>query len=142
MSQKYTITHGDVGSVVFTEEYVKGLEAELANWKTWGTMEIAIRNPNIASFVKHWEERATKAEALLKVRDEQYEEFCEIEQYLRDQLAKAKKLRHKALEVANAIHVGTGQMIAGTMMEDDFREALGLKDGELWNFTTNKAERS
>jgi hypothetical protein len=51
-------------------------------------------------------------------------------------------IRNAALGVANALHVGTGAMIRGTMMEDELRKALGLKDGELWNFTTGKAEVS
>ena len=51
-------------------------------------------------------------------------------------------LRREALAVANAIHAGTAMMIRGTMMEDDLRKALGLKPGELWNFTTGKAEPS
>lgn len=36
-----------------------------------------------------------------------------------------------AAGVANAIHVGIGGMIKGTMMEDDLRKALGLEHGQL-----------
>jgi len=38
-----------------------------------------------------------------------------------------------AASVANAIHVGAGGMIKGTMMEDELRKALGLSKGELVN---------
>ena len=38
-------------------------EAALGQWKTWGIVEVAIRNPNVASYMEHWEGRATKAEA-------------------------------------------------------------------------------
>ena len=37
--------------------------AELARWATWGTIEVAIRNPNVASHTEHWETRALSAEA-------------------------------------------------------------------------------
>jgi hypothetical protein len=57
-------------------------------------------------------------------------------------VAHYEALRRSALGVANALHVGTGAMIRGTMMEDDLRKALELKPGELWNFTTGKAEPS
>ena len=42
---------------------VIALTRELADWRTWGTIEVAIRNPNVASYMEHWEGRATKAEA-------------------------------------------------------------------------------
>jgi hypothetical protein len=39
---------------------------ELRNWRTWGVIEIAIRNPNVNSYMKEWEGRALKAEKELK----------------------------------------------------------------------------
>lgn len=38
-----------------------------------------------------------------------------------------------AASVANAIHVGVGGMIKGSLMEHELRAALGLKDGDLVN---------
>jgi hypothetical protein len=38
------------------------LRSQLRNWETWGTVEIAIRNPNVDSYMKHWEGRALAAE--------------------------------------------------------------------------------
>jgi len=38
-------------------------QAECEQWKTWGIVEIAVRNPNVASYIEHWEGRALKAEA-------------------------------------------------------------------------------
>ena len=35
-------------------------------WRNWGTIEVAIRNPSVAEFMRHWEGRATKAEAALR----------------------------------------------------------------------------
>lgn len=43
-------------------ERIAALEAENAQWRTWGMIEIATRNPNVASYMEHWEGRATKAE--------------------------------------------------------------------------------
>ena len=50
--------------------------AELTRWATWGTIEVAIRNPNVASYIEHWEKRALSAEAerdALRVRVKELE---------------------------------------------------------------------
>lgn len=39
------------------------LKAELAQWATWGTIEVAVRNSSVSEYMRHWESRATKAEA-------------------------------------------------------------------------------
>lgn len=39
---------------------------ELKQWETCGVVEIAVRNPNVSSYVEHWEGRATKAEATVR----------------------------------------------------------------------------
>lgn len=36
---------------------------EIEQWKSWGIIEIAIRNPSVAEYMKHWEGRTEKAEA-------------------------------------------------------------------------------
>ena len=36
---------------------------EIAQWQTWGIIEIAVRNPNVSSYMEHWESRALKAES-------------------------------------------------------------------------------
>ncbi len=41
------------------------------------------------------------------------------------------KLAREASGVANMIAIGAGAMIKGTLMEKEFRDALGLKPGEL-----------
>ncbi len=41
------------------------LQEELEQWRTWGIIEIAVRNPNVASYMDHWEGRATTAEQRL-----------------------------------------------------------------------------
>ena len=50
---------------------------------------------------------------------------------LTSQAREIERLRLCAYAVANAIHVGVGAMIQGTMMENEFRAALGLKEGEI-----------
>ena len=51
-------------------------EAKLAQieeqWKTWGIVEIAVRNPSVSEYMSHWEGRATKAEEALS-RKEYYD---------------------------------------------------------------------
>lgn len=42
------------------------LQSELAQWKTWGIVEIAVRNPEVAEYCEHREGRATKAESELE----------------------------------------------------------------------------
>jgi hypothetical protein len=44
---------------------VEELEAEVHNCRTWGIIEVAIRNPSVADYMSHWERRAEKAEAEL-----------------------------------------------------------------------------
>ena len=41
------------------------LQAELDLLKTCGIVEIAVRNPNVADYMRHWEARAEAAEAKL-----------------------------------------------------------------------------
>lgn len=59
---------------------IERLTAELAQWQTWGTIEVAIRNPNVRSYMDHWEGRATKAEA----ERDQWKEWHANMQALRD----------------------------------------------------------
>ena len=44
----------------------KRLTRELDHFKNSGIIEVAIRNPNVSSYMDHWEERATNAEAELE----------------------------------------------------------------------------
>jgi hypothetical protein len=44
---------------------VEELEAEVHNFRTWGIIEVAIRNPSVADYMRHWERRAENAEAEL-----------------------------------------------------------------------------
>lgn len=44
---------------------VATLKAVNQQWRTWGIIEVAVRNPSVAEYMEHWEGRATKAEATL-----------------------------------------------------------------------------
>ena len=44
-------------------ERIGDREEELEQWKTWGIIEIAVRNPNVKAYMDHWEGRTAKAEA-------------------------------------------------------------------------------
>ena len=58
----------DEGVVSYVDgQRIVGDEGEA--WKTWGIIEIAVRNVNVSSYMNHWEGRALKAEAeLAKLR--------------------------------------------------------------------------
>lgn len=44
---------------------IQQLEQELEQWKNWGIIEIAVRNPDVLEYMEHWEGRAIKAEQTL-----------------------------------------------------------------------------
>jgi len=44
---------------------IEALEAELHLMKTSGVAEVAVRNPSVMEYMKHWEGRAEAAEAKL-----------------------------------------------------------------------------
>jgi len=50
-------------------DMLEALSAELHLMKTAGVIEVAVRNPSVMEYVKHWEDRATKAEAQLAVSE-------------------------------------------------------------------------
>ena len=50
--------------------------AELTRWATWGTIEVAIRNPNVASYIEHLEKRALSAEAERDQREAECERWA------------------------------------------------------------------
>lgn len=56
---------------------------ELAEWRTWGIVEVSIRNPNVAEYMWHWEGRAKRAEryldaarACIAACEERINEWC------------------------------------------------------------------
>lgn len=42
---------------------IEELERENRDFRTWGVIELAIRNPNVTSYIAEWEGRALAAEA-------------------------------------------------------------------------------
>jgi len=53
------------GSMMWTSDHDKILARQEEQWKTWGVVEIAVRNPSVSEYMSHWEGRTTKAEAAL-----------------------------------------------------------------------------
>lgn len=51
------------------------LERENANFRTWGIIEVAVRNPSVSEYMEHWEGRATKAEAEIASLQERIREL-------------------------------------------------------------------
>jgi len=47
------------------DDTIAELEAELHLMKTSGIVEVAVRNPNVMEYMKHWEGRAEAAETAL-----------------------------------------------------------------------------
>lgn len=64
-----------------------------------------------------------------------------VARFARDK-GSACELLEAAAGVANMIAVGAGAMIHGTLMETEFRKALGLKAGELVNFRRSAVPQS
>jgi len=54
------------------------------NWRMCGIIELAIRNPNVSSYMDHWEGRALKAEAALSKDDGLLEALKKIKDFPRD----------------------------------------------------------
>jgi hypothetical protein len=50
-------------------------EVSRHEWETWGIIELAIRNVNVDSYMRHWEGRALTAEAHLAVVLHELERF-------------------------------------------------------------------
>lgn len=56
------------GAQVFARRYCDDLNFIRDEWHTWGIVEIAIRNPNVASYIAEWEDRALVAERALLIK--------------------------------------------------------------------------
>jgi len=57
--------HASVELIEALADRIEELEAELHLMKTSGTIEVAVRNPSVMEYMKHWEGRAEAAEAKL-----------------------------------------------------------------------------
>ena len=54
----------------FAEAYAAKKVAENnKQWESWGTVEIAVRNPSVRDYTEHWEGRALSAERRLELID-------------------------------------------------------------------------
>jgi hypothetical protein len=73
------------------------MERENANFRTWGIIEIAVRNPNVSEYMNHWEGRATKAEAEIAALQEKARRY-------EDLLSKAEETLGAASRILSAEH--------------------------------------
>lgn len=55
-----------IAAIAELERALSVMRGELEQWTKWGMIEVAIRNPNVNSWMNHWEDRALKAESALK----------------------------------------------------------------------------
>jgi hypothetical protein len=60
---------------------IKELEAELNLMKTSGIAEVAVRNPSVMEYMKHWEGRAETAEAKLAKAVKDLKGWLEVSQH-------------------------------------------------------------
>jgi len=67
---------------------VRQLEQELAQWRTWGVVEIAVRNANVAEYCEHWKGRALKAERDL---DESRQQIADLTEAPRPMLPEVRE---------------------------------------------------
>jgi hypothetical protein len=55
----------EAATETLTERELRWLREECAMLTRGGIIEVAVRNPNVAEYMRHWEGRAEKAEAAL-----------------------------------------------------------------------------
>lgn len=86
-------------------------EAELEQWTKWGIVEIAVRNPSVSEYIRHWEGRAERAEAerdeaLKRIEDLEWENkgIAEWREFGMQALGKVKELRALLQEALQTIH--------------------------------------
>ena len=63
----------DAKTIQSLREALAQAQQENEQWRTWGVIEIAIRNVNVASYMNEWEGRALKAETQLAALTAQQE---------------------------------------------------------------------
>lgn len=59
-------------------ERIEQLSTQDHNWHTWGIIEVAIRNPNVSSYMDHWEKRTLAAESLVAQQKERIAELNKL----------------------------------------------------------------
>ena len=57
-----------------------------AEWRGWGIVEVAIRNPSVSDYMNHWEGRALKAEADLATLKAEVEELRQRDRVISRQI--------------------------------------------------------
>lgn len=92
---------------------IEELEAENHLLKTSGIAEVAVRNPNVMEYMKHWEGRAETAEAKLAKAVERLDKLAywlDIDQELWDAFTVMEKSdhRHMQSEVKTVKNILTG----------------------------------
>jgi chromosome segregation ATPase len=117
------------------EAYAEELEKELNLMKTAGIVEVAIRNPSVMEYMKHWEGRVETAEAKLATCEKYRDAYAECDKIgtqavrdLEDKLAKAVEGLRDAVDAWDN-HDKTGDMMQGYWVTDA-RATLAEIEGE------------
>jgi septal ring factor EnvC (AmiA/AmiB activator) len=85
----------------------------------------------LGSLTKERDEIIARFESTVAILSQTESNVARLEAKLKAVSPNCAGLWDEAAIVANAIHAGAGAAIKGTLMEADFRKALGLKDGQL-----------
>lgn len=105
------------------ETELDAAKAELKQWAQWGIIEVAIRNPSVADYMKHWEGRAEKAELQRDTIKQAWIKECERSIAAEKSLA-ALQARIEKAEQELAAYVDIDVAI------NEAQHALGAKEGE------------
>lgn len=89
---------------------------ELAQWKTWGVIEVAIRNPSVAEAMRHWEGRAEKAEGeVARLRAELLSAVGQAQQHLEE----VERLTRENADLWRALHRLHGTITDAIVYDED-----------------------
>lgn len=96
------------------------VERREKQWRSWGVVEVAVRNQSVADYCKHWEERTEKAET--ELANAQREIYCCDDVRLDQGLTIAISDLQRTREVAES-------SLAAALQE---RDAAASKFADVW----------
>jgi chromosome segregation ATPase len=106
---------------------------ELHLMKTAGIIEVAVRNPSVAEYMAHWEERAKKAEAeiamLREVNAAQADNYTSLARQLADREEQLRKAHSIKLALDNCVEEYAEQL---RKAQERIRAAEAERD-RAWN---------
>lgn len=120
------------------------LREENTDFRRWGIIEVAVRNPNVDSFMREWTARVEAAEAeAVSLRRERDEARASEKQALAELTARAKSLLRLRDSFINMDLEDEGDRVyfATSNDADTFRDIVDDLDGWAWHDIMHEAER-